>query len=270
MTSQRERCETFRAAHYSDDPLLMPNPWDIGTARLLEAVGFEALATTSAGLAHSLGRVDGSVSMTELFRHADDLTAAVGVPVSVDFENGFADEPDAVAANVRALGGTGIAGLSIEDYTGRPDEPIYDLSLAVERIEAAAGATQHGDAVLVLTARAENYLHGRADLTDTIARLHAYAEAGADCVYAPGLTELDDIRRVVDSVNAPVSVLALPGAPTVSELRRVGVSRVSVGSAFARVAMGAVARAGRELMLEGTYGYWDDVLGDDDLISSWG
>ena len=230
----------------------------------LETIGFEAVATTSAGLAHAFGRLDGEISLTEVVRHVADLVDAVSVPVAVDFENGFDDDPAGVAANVTTLFTTGAAGVSIEDHTGRGDDPIYELGLAVERVEAVIEAARAEQAQMVVTARAENYLHGRPDLTDTIARLAAFAEAGADCVYAPGITDADDIRRVVDAVGVPVNVLALPGVPPIAELADLGVARVSVGSGFARAALGAMVRAGRELLTDGTYDFWRGALDGDD------
>jgi len=254
MTQLRAIAQRFRDLHYSDAPLLMPNPWDAGSARLLESLGFAALATTSSGHAATLARLDGGVERDEALDHARQLVAAVDVPVSADLENGFADDPEGVAETVRLAAATGLAGCSIEDSTQRPDDPIYERALAVERVTAAAEAASAGG--IVLTARAENHLHGRADLTDTIARLQAYADAGADVVFAPGLSELDDIRALVESVGVPVSVLALPFGPTVEQLAEIGVRRVSVGGGFAYAAMGAVVAAADELLNQGTYGFW--------------
>jgi 2-methylisocitrate lyase-like PEP mutase family enzyme len=235
----------------------MPNPWDQGSAKLLASLGFEALATTSSGHAATLGRLDGSVTRDEAVAHAASIVQAVGVPVSADLENGFADDPADVAETLRRALDAGLAGCSVEDSTGRPDDPIYDAGLAAERIAAAAEVAHGGPVHLVLTGRAENYLHGRPDLAATIARLQAYQEAGADVLYAPGLTSLDDIRQVVASVDRPVNVLALADAPPVSELAAAGVGRISVGGSFAFAALGAVVAAARELREEGTYGYWE-------------
>jgi 2-methylisocitrate lyase-like PEP mutase family enzyme len=240
----------FLAAHRRSDPLLMPNPWDIGSARLLASLGFEALATTSSGFAATLGRLDGGVTREEALAHAAELVAAVDVPVSADLENGFGDAPEAVAETVRGAIEVGLAGCSIEDWSGTE---IYGPEAAVERVAAAAEAA--GDAIVV-TARAENYLRDRVDLDDTIARLVAFRDAGADCVYAPGLKAIEDIRAVVDAVGIPVNVLALPGAPTVAELAGSGVARVSVGGAFAFAAIGAVVEAATEFREQGTYGFW--------------
>lgn len=235
----------------------MPNPWDAGSARLLASLGFPALATTSAGFAGTLGRLDGSVRRDEAIAHAADIVAAVDVPVSADLEDGFADDPAGVAETIRLALAAGLAGCSIEDYTRRPDDPVYDLGLARERIAAAAEVAHGGDVHLVLTGRADAHIHGRTDLDDTITRLQAYQEAGADVLYAPGLTDAGDIRRVVDSVDRPVNVLALPGAPDAAALGELGVGRISVGSTFAWVAFGAVTQAGRELLDQGTYGFFD-------------
>lgn len=246
----------FRALHQGPAPLLLPNPWDPGSAKLLAALGFEALATTSAGFAATLGRLDGRVSLDEKVAHVAAIVAATDLPVSADFEDGFAREPGDVAANVTRLLATGLAGCSIEDFSRDPAAPIHDLGLAVERVAAAAEAAHATPAGAVLTARAENLLHGRTDLADTIARLQAYQEAGADVLYAPGLVERDDIRAVVEAVDRPVNVLALPGCPDVAALAALGVRRISVGSAFASVALGAAVTAAEELRDQGTYGFW--------------
>src|SRR4051794_31183383 len=201
----------------------MPNAWDAGSARLLVSLGFEALATTSSGHAATLGRLDGGVTRDEAIAHGAEIAGAAGVPVSADLENGFADDPDGVAQTVRLAADAGLAGCSIEDSTGRPDAPVYERALAVERVAAAADAANARPRPIVLTARCENHLHGRHDLDDTIARLTAYAEAGADVVYAPGLRALDDITRVADAVDRPLNVLALPGVPPVPELAAAGV-----------------------------------------------
>jgi 2-methylisocitrate lyase-like PEP mutase family enzyme len=249
VTSQREKTQLFLELHHGPSPLLMPNPWDAGSAKLLASLGFPALATTSSGHAATLGRADGAVTRDEALAHAADLAAAVSVPVSADLEKCYADEPAGVAETVRLAAGTGLAGCSIEDFSG---DTIYDKSLAAERVAAAVEAA--GDD-LVLTARAENYLHGRPDLADTIERLQAYQQAGADVLYAPGLTSIEDIRQVVSSLDKPVNVLAFAGSPAVPELAAAGVSRVSVGGAFAFAALGAVVEAARELQEKGTYGY---------------
>jgi 2-methylisocitrate lyase-like PEP mutase family enzyme len=255
VTEQSGKAEHFLSLHREPSPLLMPNAWDAGSARLLAALGFEALATTSSGFAATLGRLDGTVTRDEALAHARVIAAAAGVPVSADLENGFADEPAGVAETIRLAAATGLAGCSVEDFTGRAGDPIYNLALAADRVTAAAEAAHSGAHRLVLTARAENYLHGRPDLADTIARLQAYQAAGADVLYAPGLSRLEDIRQVVSSVDRPVNVLAVPGAPDVRELAGAGVSRVSVGGSFAFAALGAVTEAATELRDRGTYGF---------------
>src|SRR6516225_9500941 len=255
MTSQADKAERFLELHHGHGPLLIPNPWDPGTARLLEWLGFSALATTSSGFAATLGRLDGSVTREEALEHAAEISAAVTVPVSADLENAFSDSPEGVAETMRLAAATGLAGCSVEDATGRDDDPVYDRALAVDRVAAAAGAAAEGPGRLVLTARAENYLHGRQDLADTIARLQAYQAAGADVLFAPGLTDLADIRQVVAAVDRPVNVLAMKGVPPVGELASAGVSRVSVGGAFAFAALAALVGAATELRDKGTYGY---------------
>jgi 2-methylisocitrate lyase-like PEP mutase family enzyme len=257
LTGHAEKAERFLALHRGERPLLMPNPWDAGSAKLLASLGFEALATTSSGHAATLGRLDRSVTRDEAVAHAASIVQAVDLPVSADLENGFADDPAGVAETLRRALGAGLAGCSVEDSTGRQDEPIYDAGLAAERIAAAAEVAHGGPVHLVLTGRAENYLHGRPDLADTIARLHAYQEAGADVLYAPGLTSLEDIRQLVASVDRPVNVLALADAPAVPELAAAGVGRISVGGSFAFAALGAVIEAAQELATEGTYSYWE-------------
>lgn len=250
----------FLSLHQSDRPLLMANAWDAGSAVLLASLGFEAIATTSSGFAATLGRLDGSVTRDEALAHSATLAAATDVPVSADLENGFADDPDGVAQTVRLAIDAGLAGCSVEDYTGRDDDPIYDAGLARERIAAASEAARSGPGRIVLTARSENFLHGRQDLDDTIARLQACQEAGADVLYAPGLTRIEDIRAVVESVELPVNVLALPGVPPVADLAAAGVSRVSVGGAFAYAALGAAVAAARELIDSGTYSFWETAV----------
>ena len=252
-----EQAERFRALHEGPEPLLIPNAWDAGSAKLLVSLGFKAVATTSSGFAATLGRLDGYTMDDEALANAAVIVKAAGAaPVSADLENGFADEPSKVRITLLNALGVGLSGCSIEDYTGRADDPIYDAKFAAERVEAAAAIAHRGPVRMVLTGRAENFLHGRPDLDDTIARLQAYQEAGADVLYAPGLTALSDIRSVVTSVDRPVNVLALPNGPTVAELAEAGVRRISVGGAFAFAAYGALIEAARELLDQGTYGYW--------------
>jgi 2-methylisocitrate lyase-like PEP mutase family enzyme len=231
---------------------VMPNPWDVGSALLLEALGFPALATTSSGLAASLGRADQQVTLDELLAHVVTLVDAIGVPLNVDAERLYADEPEGVAETARLIAGTGAAGFSIEDYD--PARARLDpFDEAVARVAAAAGvARAHG---LVLTARAENHLYGVDDLDDTIARLRAYRDAGAQVVYAPGLSRIDEIARVVRELGVPLNVLALRGGPAVRELAAVGVRRVSTGGALAWAAYGALVSAGQELLGSGTSEY---------------
>lgn len=250
-----DKAQRFQELHRPGDPLLLPNAWDLGSARVLASLGFEALATTSSGHAATLGRPDGSVTREEALAHADALARATDLPASADLENAFADDPDGVADTIRLACETALAGCSVEDFSGRTEDPIYELGLARERIVAAVEAAHSGPTKLVLTARAENYLHGRPDLGDTIARLQAYQEAGADVLYAPGLTDPEDIRRVIESVDRPINVLARPGLPSTAELGRLGVSRISVGGAFAFAALGALCEAAQELRERGTYEY---------------
>ena len=255
MGEQAERAERFLALHQGERPLLLPNPWDRGSAKLFASLGFEALATTSSGSAATLGLLDGAVTREQAISSAAAIVEATELPVSADLENGFADDPDGVAETIRLALAAGLAGASIEDYSGREEEPIYPIEAAAERVASAAEVAHDGPVRLVLTARAENHLHGVTDLADTIARLQAYQEAGADVLFAPGISRLEDIRQVVDSVNLPVNVLARPGVPSVTELAEAGVRRVSVGGAFAFAGLGAVTEAARELLEQGTYGY---------------
>lgn len=246
---------------------VMPNPWDLGSARLLASLGFPALATTSSGHAATLGRTDQKVRRDELLAHAAALAAGVDVPLSVDSERCFADDPRGVADTVARIVETGAAGCSIEDYdpaSGRID-PIEE---AVERVAAAAEAARARG--LVLTARAENHLYGLGDLADTIRRLGAYRDAGAEVVYAPGLTDLDDIASLVQEVGVPVNVLARPDGPSVSELASVGVRRVSTGGALARAAYGALLHGARELLDAGTSTYLAEAATDAELAAAFG
>jgi 2-methylisocitrate lyase-like PEP mutase family enzyme len=252
--------ERFLALHRPGAPLLLPNPWDVGSARLLASLGFEALATTSGGFAATLGRLDGDVTREEALAHAAQIAGATPLPVSADLENGFGDAPEEVAATVRGALAAGLAGCSIEDYSGAAEAPIYDRGLAVERIAAAVEVAHAGPERLVLTARAENHLRGVDDLDDTIARLQAYEAAGADVLYAPGPTSIEAIRELVASVERPVNVLMRPGCPPVAELAEAGVARISVGGAFAYAALGAVVEAARELREDGTCGYWEQTM----------
>jgi 2-methylisocitrate lyase-like PEP mutase family enzyme len=248
--------EDFRELHRAGT-FVIPNPWDVPSARLLEQLGFRALATTSSGFAASLGRGDQHVTRDELVAHVATLTAAVKVPVSVDAERGYADDTAGVAATVRLLIDAGAAGVSIEDYDPVSDR-IYPVEVAAERIAAAAAECDRDG--VVLTGRAENHLYDAGDLDDTIARLAAYRDAGATCLYAPGLSGLDDIARVVREVGAPINVLALRHGPSVPELASAGVRRVSTGGSLAWAAYGALADAAIELRDQGTSTYLDRAL----------
>src|ERR1700684_4039297 len=257
MTTQADKARRFLSLHRPGQPLLLPNPWDLGSAKLLASLGFEALATTSSGFAATLGRLDGAITREGALEHAGAIVDACELPVSADLENGFADDPAGVAETVGLAIDAGLAGCSIEDFTGDDRAPIYEFAAAIERIEAAADVAHAGPAPFVLTARAENFLHGRADLADTIARLQAYAEAGGDVRYAPGPPEREQLRAIVASVELPVNVLVRPGGPSVAELASLGVSRISVGGAFAFAALGAVFEAAGELREQGTYRFWE-------------
>ena len=259
--SQLEKGRAFRALHERPGAFIIPNPWDIGTARILARMGFEALATTSAGFAFSLGRRDYQIGRERVLEHAGDIVSATALPVSADLENGFGDDPESVAETIRLAAAVGLVGGSIEDATGRPDEPIYKLEFAVERIRAAAAVVAALPFPFMFTARAENYLHGRPDLADTIRRLQAYQEAGANVLYAPGLTRREDIAAVVKAVNRPVNVLmGMRGVGlTLAELSEIGVKRVSIGSGLARTAMGACLRAATELREHGTFTFAEDA-----------
>src|SRR5262245_21997425 len=249
-----ERRARFRELHAREQLFVMPNPWDAGSARILGSVGFEALATTSAGFAWSLGKLDQQVTRNELVAHVAQLSAATDLPLNVDSERCYPDDPGGVAETVRLLAEAGAAGCSIEDYdpqTGAIDE----VDLAAQRVAEAAEAAHRLDAPIVLTGRAENHIRGVDDLDDTIARLVAYRDAGADCVYAPGLTDIDQIKAVVDAVGVPVNVLALATAPPIPELAASGVRRVSTGSLLAGAAYGALLAGAEELLDPGTSNY---------------
>lgn len=248
-----ERCRTFRELHQSGC-FVIPNPWDLGSARLLVQLGFPALATTSSGFAWSLGRPDNGVSLSEALAHFRAIAENVPVPVNGDFEGGFAVEPDEVQQNVAAAATTGVAGLSIEDSTGDPAHPLYDFSLAVERIRAARRALDQIAPEIILTGRSEGFIVGRPDLRETVRRLQAYAEAGADCLYAPGLKARAEIEAVVQAVAPkPVNVLVGNELSSVAELAAVGARRISVGGALARAAWGGFLEAAQELAEQGTF-----------------
>jgi len=257
----------FRALHQQSEAFIIPNPWDIGSARLLAHLGFEALATTSAGHAFSLGQQDGTVDREQALEHIATIVAATDLPVSADLENGFGDAPETVAETIRMAAATGLVGGSIEDATGHAEAPIYDIGLAAERIRAAAEAVRALPYPFMLTARCENFLFGRPDLADTIRRLQAYQEAGADVLFAPGLKTPEDIAAVVREVDRPVNVvMGLQGMlMTRAELSELGVKRISVGGALARAAYGAVLRAGREMREHGSFKFANEAVSFRDI-----
>jgi 2-methylisocitrate lyase-like PEP mutase family enzyme len=261
QSSHSDKARAFRALHERPGAFVMPNPWDVGTARILAGLGFEALATTSAGLAFALGRRDGEGAVTrdEALAHARTIVSATALPVSADLENGFGDASKTAAETIRLAADAGLVGASIEDATGDAERPIYDASLAAERIAAAAEAARALPFSFTLTARAENFLHGRPDLDDTIRRLQAFEAAGADVLYAPGLRDLATIRTVCAAVGRPVNVvMGLAGAAfSVDDLAAAGVRRISLGSALARAALGALLRAAREIQERGTFSFAD-------------
>jgi 2-methylisocitrate lyase-like PEP mutase family enzyme len=257
MTSSPDRASAFLALHRKGEPLLQPNAFDAGSARLLASLGFAAVATTSSGFAATLGRRDGTVTREEALAHCQAMAAAVDIPVAADTENCFADDPDGVADTVGRVAGTGVAGCSVEDYARDAGE-VYDAGLARDRVAAAVEAAHRDRSHLVLTARAEGMLHG-GELGEVIERLQAFQGAGADVLFAPGLRAAADIRAVVTSVDRPVNVLVVAGSPPLAELAELGVARVSVGGSFAWAAYAAVAAAATELRDSGTYGYGEQV-----------
>jgi 2-methylisocitrate lyase-like PEP mutase family enzyme len=265
----RDRRARFRALHERDRLFVMPNPWDVGSAKLLESAGFEALATTSAGLAWSLGELDQRVTRDQLVAHVTDLVAATSIPLNVDSERCYPDDPGGVAETVALLADAGAAGFSIEDYDPR-SESIDEVGAAAERVAIAAQAAHRLPEPMLLTGRAENHIRGVDDLGDTIARLLAYRDAGADVVYTPGLHELDQIAAVVEAVGIPVNVLLLANGPTVAELASVGVRRVSTGGALAGSAYGALEAAARELLADGTSRYADGGVSREALRDAFG
>ena len=268
MKTPAEKAARFRALHERPGAFVIPNPWDAGTARLLASLGFEALATTSLGLANSLGRVDGTnaVSRTEVIENCRVIAAATGLPVNADLENGYADEPSAAAEMIRLAAEAGISGGSIEDATGDPARPIYDFDLAVERVHAAVEVARALPVPFMLTARAENLLHGR-DLDDTIRRLQAFERVGADVLYAPGVRDLAAIRAVVSAVGKPVNVVMSAADPdlTAAQLAEAGVKRISVGGALSRLALAAFLRGAREMADRGGFTWMRDTLPTRDL-----
>ena len=267
MAHQHETVARFRALHEGSEPLLLPNAWDAGSARLLTSRGFSALGTTSAGFAFAKGRRDSfsSLPRQDVLQNAAEIVQATDLPVSADLEDGFGTEPEIVAETVRLAAELGLAGGTIEDATGDAEAPIYDFAMSVDRVAAAAEAARA--APFLLTARAEGFLWGRRDLADVIRRLQAFSEAGADVLYAPGLPDLEAIRTVCSAVDKPVNVLMGLTGPryTVEELAQAGVRRISTGGALARAAYGAVLRAADEMRRDGTFGFADDAMSSDDL-----
>jgi len=270
--SQADKGRAFRALHEHDTAFIIPNPWDIGSSRMLEHLGFEALATTSMGYAFSIGKRDTTVDRAAMLEHIASIAGATPLPVNADLENGYGDDPATVAETIRLAAAAGVVGGSIEDATGRADDPIYDRDLAIERIRAAVAAARALPFTFTLTARAENYLHGRPDLQDTIERLQAYEQAGADVLYAPGLRSKGDIAAVVKALDQPVNVLmGLQGVVlSVAELSRLGARRISVGSALYRAAMGAFLRAAYEMRNDGTFGFAAEAANPRDLGKMFG
>ena len=264
MPTQAEKAARFRALHARPGAFIIPNPWDAGTARLLASLGFEALATTSLGVANSLGRPDGAgaVSRAEVIANCRTIADATDLPVNADLENGYADEPRAAAEIIRLASQAGMVGGSIEDATGDPARPIYDFTLAVERVAAAVEVARALPVPFLLTARAENLIHGRLDLDDTIKRLQAFEKAGADVLYAPGLRDLTTIRTVVSAVKRPVNVVMshIDPAITAAELAAAGVKRISVGGSLSRLALAAFLRGAREMKETGGFTWSRDTV----------
>ena len=253
----------LRTLHEREGCFVIPNPWDVGSARILASMGFEALATTSAGMAFALGWQEGSVALEDTLEHCRQLVDATSLPVSADLEKGFGDSPASVAETILAAAETGLAGGSIEDHSGDRSNPIFEFDFAVERIAAAVEAGRSLSQDFVLTARAENFLWGRRDLDDTIRRLQAFSKAGADVLYAPGLPDLESVRRVCAEVDKPVNVvmgLSSTGF-TVAQLKEAGVKRISVGASFARAAYGAFVSAANEVLNDGSFTYADSAIG---------
>ena len=264
---QFEKGSRFRALHQQGSAFIIPNPWDMGTARLLAHLGFQALATTSMGYAFSIGKRDNTVGRDDMLQHIAAIVSATDLPVSADLENGFAHPPETAAETIRLAAAAGVVGGSIEDASGDWQHPIYEKEYAQERIRAAAAAARSLNFDFILTARAENYLHGRPDLSDTISRLQAYQEAGADVLYAPGLTSKDEIVAVVKSVDRPLNVLmGLQGVQlTLDELSEIGVKRISVGSALCRTALAAFLKAAQEMRDQGTFTFANNAVSPRDI-----
>ncbi len=267
MSAQSEKAEAFHELHAKGSCFVIPNPWDFGSARLLEHLGFKALASSSAGFAFSLAKSDLSISKSSLMAHLSGMCQATSLPVSADLQNGFGNDPEDMAVTILQAAKTGIVGGSIEDASGDDGNPVYPLELAAERIRHAAVAARSLGFRFTLTARAENYLYGRADLKDTIRRLQAYQEAGADVLFAPGLTSGEEISQVLRSIDRPLNVLAGMSGMTLSvaELSALGVARISLGGSLARAAYGALLRAAAEVQGQGTFGYLRDAASGKEL-----
>ena len=273
LATQRDKAQTFRKLHEREGAFVIPNPWDIGSARLFDALGFEALATTSSGFAYSLGRKDGQVSREEKLAHCRALCEASDLPVSADLEKCFADDPEEAAETIALGAKAGLVGGSIEDATGNPAKPIFDFNHAVERVAAAAEVAKSLNIPFVLTARAENFLHGRRDMDDTIRRLQAYEAAGADVLYAPGPATLDEVREITSALDRPVNALATPlKGVMVAELAQAGVKRISIGGAMMRAVIGVLVRGSRQMLDEGRFDWMADMMQTPEinkLFSKW-
>jgi 2-methylisocitrate lyase-like PEP mutase family enzyme len=268
MLSQADKGRAFRALH--EQTFIIPNPWDVGSARVLEGLGFSALATTSSGFANSHGQLDGDPGRDAVLAHVAELTRATALPVSVDLENGFGDSPEAIGETIRRAAAAGAVGGSIEDYTGRPDDGLYEIPQAAERVRAAVEAARSLGFPFTVTARAENYFRGKPDLADTIRRLQAYQEAGADVLFAPSLRSREDLVHVLAEIDRPLNVLAGYGGLatlTLADYRELGVRRLSVGGLLSSVAYGALIHAGRELKDHGTFGFAQEAARAKDLRS---
>ena len=263
--SVADKRKTFRQLHEASC-FVIPNPWNLGTARYLQGLGFKALASTSSGFAHAQGFADGDMTRDRVLAHYREIAGAADVPVNADFENGFADDPASVMANVRLCMDTGVAGLSIEDFTGDEANPLYDFDLAVARVRAARDAIDEGGGDVLLTGRSEGFIHGRSDMNETILRLKAYANAGADCLYAPGIKTREQIEAVVKAVTPkPVNLLMSAAGFTVEEIAAMGVRRISVGGTLARVAMQAFISSAREIAEQGCFDSFSRVVSNAEL-----
>ena len=263
MTTQLEKARTIKALHEGPETFLIPNPWDVGSARVFESIGFKALATTSGGLAYALGKLDGGVTLDEKVAHCRALSEATQIPLTADLENGYSHDAEGVAQTIRRIAEAGAVGGSIEDWNG---EEIYDFSLAVERMEAAAEAARSLDIPFSLIGRCENLLRGRNDLDDTIRRLQAYEAAGADVLFAPALRTLEEVRTVVQEINKPLNVVGvmIPGI-TIAELADAGVRRISIGAALAQAAYAALVEGAREMKQTGSFGWLSKLSPGNDI-----